>query len=345
VYEHTADVDDHAAHTDHRATDAKRTSGVFDVFGSARRIDALLGADNGGVRFGDLVGRARAAVAGSADLAQQGLTRMAGGMTHHVFAPLDDSNLVVKVFQTTSRDEPQREWDALVTLAGSGIAPQPVYFDAGDPAVVVMTRVSGSSLPAGSIGPGHARQIGRVHRLVHRMVPEVRRPPSHSGVRAARTALLLDDRHQSSSVSVDASDVVARAWRAAQVWIVGLDLERLLYSDSLSFSRGDPNLSNYLWREEGVVLIDWENSGDNDPALELADMAEHASTRPLGEDFWTELANATDLTHADRARVAQGRRLMACFWLVLIDSRQRQGLPTTVTLEEQARRTLRTLDP
>ncbi len=118
-------------------------------------------------------------------------------MTHHVFAPLDDSNLVVKVFETSSREEPEHEWDALVTLAGSGIAPEPVHFEAGDPAIVVMTRVSGSSLPAGAIGAEHAREIGRAHRLVHRMVPEVRRPPSHSGVWAARAALTLDDRHES----------------------------------------------------------------------------------------------------------------------------------------------------
>ena len=155
---------------------------------------------------------------------------------------------------------------------------------------------------------------------------------------------MLDDRHESSSALVDSSDVVAGAWRAAQVWMADADVKHLLYSDSLSFSRGDPNLSNYMWSDEGLVLIDWENSGYNDAALELADMAEHASTRPLGEDFWTELADATELTRADRARVAQGRRLMACFWLVLIESRQRQGLPTTVTLEEQARRTLATLD-
>ena len=265
-------------------------------------------------------------------------------MTHHVFAPLDDSNLVVKVFQSTSTHEPEHEWDALVTLAGSGITPEPVHFDAGDPAIVVMTRVSGSPLPASSLGAEHARQIGRVHRLVHRMVPENRRPPSHSGVRAARTTLMLDDRHESSSEPVDTSDVVARAWRAAQIWIADANVEHLLSSDRHSFSRGDPNLSNYLWSEEGVILIDWENSGYNHPALELADMAEHASTRPLGEDFWTELADATELTHADRARVAEGRRLMACFWLVLIESRQRQGLPTTVTLDEQASRTLATLD-
>jgi hypothetical protein len=199
------------------------------------------------MHFGDLLGRARAATAaGTADPALHGLARLAGGMTHHVFAPLDDSNLVVKVFHTTSRDEPKHEWDALVTLTGSGITPEPVHFDAGDPTIVVMTRVSGSSLPAGSLGAEHAREIGLVHRLVHRTVPEVRRPPSHSGLRAASAALMLDDRHGSTPVSVDASDVVARAWRAAEVWIASADVEGLLYSNSLSFSRGDPNLSNYL---------------------------------------------------------------------------------------------------
>jgi hypothetical protein len=64
------------------------------------------------MRFGDLVDRAPAAVAaGSDDPAVHGLTQLAGGMTHHVFAPLDDLNLVVKVFQTTSRDAAEHEWE------------------------------------------------------------------------------------------------------------------------------------------------------------------------------------------------------------------------------------------
>jgi len=264
-------------------------------------------------------------------------------MTHHVFAPVDHPDVVVKVFQSTSRDESEREWDALLALSGCGIAPEPLHFDDGDPATVVMTRVSGSSLTAEALSPDHAHQIGRVHGLVHRVVPEVRRPLAHSGVRGARRALMADDRHETSSLLVDASDTVARAWRAAQMWIADTDVEHLLSSGGPRFSRGDPNLSNYLWGEAGVVLIDWENSGDNDPAIDLADMAEHASTRTLGEDFWIELADATGLDRADRARVVEGRRLMACFWLVLIESRRRQGLPTTVTLEEQARRTLGTL--
>jgi aminoglycoside phosphotransferase (APT) family kinase protein len=297
------------------------------------------------MRFGDLVGGARAAIAApSSDPAVHGLARLSGGMSHDVFAPIDDANLVVKVFRTAAVDESEHEWDALVALAGSGIAPEPVHFDAGDPAVVVMTRVPGSSLLAGALDAEDARVIGSVHRLVHRTVPRSRRRLPHSGIRTARAALMADEPHETSSRRDNASGVVTLAWRAAQTWIADVDIQHLLYSDDLRFCRGDPNLSNYLWSDEGLVLIDWENSGYSHPALELADMAEHASTRALSEDFWIHLADATELTQEDRARVTQARRLLSCFWLVLIESRQRQGLPTTVTLDEQASRTLAALE-
>lgn len=295
------------------------------------------------MRVGDLIVRARAAVAEiGVDPASHGVARLSGGMSHDVFATVDDPNLVLKVFRTADHDEPEREWDDLVALAGSGLAPEPVHLDAGDPPIVVMMRVLASPLSAGALDAGHARVIGSVHRLVHRTVPTTRRPLSHSGVLGARTSL-LDQRDETSSQRGDASDVVPRAWRAAQTWIADADFHSLLSSEGLCFTRGDPNLSNYLWKDDGLVLIDWENSGYNDPGLELADMAEHASTRALSEAFWIDLADATELTQADRARVPHARRLMACFWLVLIEQRQRQGLPTTVDLEEQARRTLAVL--
>ena len=300
------------------------------------------------MRFDRLLSSVRAAVA-SADIApaEYGLSRLSGGMTHDVFVPVDSPNLVAKVFQGARPDEPEQEWNALRTLAGSGVAPDPVHFDRSSPAVVVMTRVPGLALPAGALEEEHAHTIGRAHRLVHATVPEHRRPPDHSGLRTTRTSLMHDGGHPTLADASDPTDLVARAWRAAQAWIADADIDHLVSAfpaERLRFCRGDPNLSNYLWSDDGLVLIDWENSGYNDPALELADMAEHASTRTLGEDFWTSLADATELTPADRARVVHGRRLMACLWLVLIESRQRQGLPTTVTLEEQALRTLTTLD-
>lgn len=287
----------------------------------------------------DLVSRARAAVnAGSVDPSSYGLERLPGGMSHTVFAPIDDSTLVVKVFTTVLREEPEREWEALVALSGSGVAPEPMHFDGGDSAVVVMTRMSGSSLSAGELGAGHAAAIGNIHRRVHRTRTHRRRPVGHSWVRASCAALL--DRSQAPTYGDGASAVVARAWRAAQRWVTDVDVDGILACDGLCFSRGDPNLNNYLWSDDGLALIDWEGSGYSDPVLEFADMAEHASTRALSEDFLTDLADATGLTKSDRDRVTRSRRLMTCFWLVLIVSRRREGLPTTVTADAQAHRTL-----
>jgi aminoglycoside phosphotransferase (APT) family kinase protein len=316
-------------------------------YGTASSAAMALGlrSHDRGVRVHDVVRRAREAVtAPTVDPARFGLERLSGGMTHDVFATEDEPSLVVKVFSEFNRSEPEREWRALVSLAGSGIAPGPVRFDPGERPVVVMERVGGSSLAADAFDATHAAAIGGSHRLVHRTSGEPPREAPSSGLQATRVAL-GQEHGESAGQQSDPADVVGQAWRAAQAWFADFDLDRLVSPERLRFSRGDPNLSNYLWTDEGLVLIDWENSGHSDPALELADMAEHASTRVLSDDFWDLVADATELTTSDRARFSQGRRVMACFWLVLIESRHRQGLPTTVTLEEQAKRTLNILDP
>lgn len=264
-------------------------------------------------------------------------------MTHSVFAPVEDPSLVVKVFQTRG-PQSGHEWEALLALSGSGIAPEPLHFGVGDPSVVVMTRAAGSFLPADVLRSDHAQAIGSVHRLVHGTALQSPRPLVHSGVRAAAAVLVPEHSSGGSPITENAPAVVSDAWRAARRWMAAHDTDRLLASEELRFSRGDPNLSNYMWSAGALMLIDWEDCGYNDVVLELADMAEHASTRCLGEGFWIDLADATELTPAECARLPDARRLMACFWLVLIESRHREGLPTTVTLEDQAARTLATLE-
>lgn len=287
----------------------------------------------------DLVDRARAAVfADDVRLPRLGLQRMSGGMSHAVFTPVDDSGLVVKVFTSALREEPEREWEALVALADSGIAPQPVHFDDREAAVVVMTRVVGSALPAAALREKHALALGNAHRRVHRMSPRRPRPVTHSWVRAACESL-----HDNASLNSPEGDVFNAAWIAARAWVSDVDINAILSSEAVCFTRGDPNLTNYLWTGHDPVLIDWESSGSSDPVLEFADFAEHASSRSLADDFWSALADATGLKESDHDRAVAARRLMSCFWLVLIESRQREGRPTTVTLDEQAQRTLAVL--
>jgi thiamine kinase-like enzyme len=290
------------------------------------------------MHLGELVDRGRRAASGG-DHAALGLEPLAGGMSHHVFAPLDEPALVVKVFGPTAREKADREWEALVGLHGEGIAPEPVHLDPGDEPVVVMTRVAGTSRTATELAEQHAEILGRVHRRVHQLTTKVRRPPSYTWVRGACASL---------RATLPSTHTPEPAWREARSWLQRLDqdgVDRILTVGRPCFSRGDPNLTNYLWSDDddGLVLIDWEDSGESDPVLELADFAEHASSRALTDDFWDHLAEATGLDDTDIGRVPDARRLMACFWLVLIVDRQRAGLPTTVTVDEQAERTLAVL--
>lgn len=101
-------------------------------------------------------------------------------------------------------------------------------------------------------------------------------------------------------------------------------------------AHGDPNLSNYLWDGSRVRVIDFEDAGLGDRAVELANLVEHLSWR------------ATDPTTLVRRfapepeRYQAARQLWAGFWLTLIGP----GGPSAHrnppgTAEAQARRVLR----
>jgi hypothetical protein len=110
---------------------------------------------------------------------------------------------------------------------------------------------------------------------------------------------------------------------------------------SAVFGHGDANLANFLWDGERVRIVDFEDSGFSDRAFELAGLVEHISA-------WNEsgldsdgLLRAFDLTRAERARLADCRRLAALAWLLFLrpggdaSSRNPPG-----TLQRQAERLL-----
>src|SRR5687768_1672669 len=126
--------------------------------------------------FDDLIRVARLAVQLGGDPAELGLHRLAGGMSHDVFSPVDDPSVVAKVFsQATAADAAAREWTALVALAGAraGLAPGPLEFDGGtdggDP-VVVMAKVAGEAVTGDELRMQHVEAIGAAHRSVHGVV-------------------------------------------------------------------------------------------------------------------------------------------------------------------------------
>jgi thiamine kinase-like enzyme len=82
------------------------------------------------------------------------------------------------------------------------------------------------------------------------------------------------------------------------------------------FGRGDPNPANSLWDGVRLGIVDLENAGWTDRAVDLADLVEHA-------------------------RLLAARRMFAFFWLALC-LRAGQIPPPTVEPSAQLQR-MRTL--
>ena len=264
--------------------------------------------------------------------------RLGGGISHHVFAV--DSSTVVKVYRSWHSGEPDREWAALGRCEGVGIAPAPVAYDTAEPPVVVMARVAGKTLPCRDLTTDHMLRIGRSHRQVHALAPPA--TPFRAGTAAdqlSRTRAMFAEWDPSADHLANTTELVRDAGHRARQWLDTDEPDGAVTGGEARFCRGDPNLSNYLWTDEGLHLVDWEDSGVGDPIYEAADMAEHLSTRELGDDMWEALADGSGIGRSDGARLMTARRLVACFWLVVLERRRKRGDAVfQLTLEDQAER-------
>jgi hypothetical protein len=275
---------------------------------------------------------------GSSGDARGGLRRLAGGANHDVFTTrVDGRPAVIKVFRSNRPGHANWEFEALQRLAGTGIAPEPIWFEpaAGFRPVLVMSHV-----------PGHAR---RAHELdasaIARMIEAHRRVQSsvtQSGSERAASnhpGAVLDQARALTSRLMSTLASPPPALVAADQWLKTGEAGALV-ADSLSvFCRGDVNLSNYLWDDDNLVLIDFEDSGLNDPVFEWAAMAEHFTARRATEAIWAALADGAALDSSQRTRWHSARRLVACYWLAVLLRRDQRGeIVVEVTAPEQAER-------
>ncbi|MGC4944232.1 phosphotransferase family protein [Kribbella sp. DT2] len=139
--------------------------------------------------------------------------------------------------------------------------------------------------------------------------------------------------------SWDGGGLVGEAHRAAGEWLAGTAVDALVEPAHPVIGHGDPNLANYLWDGERVRIIDFEDAGGSDLAVELANLVEHLASR--GTDWSAFLGRYP----VDAERLADARRLFAAFWLTLI----RPGGPSAHrnppgTAERQAERFLGLLE-
>ena len=261
--------------------------------------------------------------------------------SHHVFGV---GARVVKLFRPHDRHEPEREWEGLAIAFGLGIGPRPILFDpVGELPAVVMTRVAGLPRAAALLSPDDIAAIGRAHVAIH-AAPRSPSTPlaiNHPARIRARTRAAL----QSHLIPQAAPEIVQLAWARGGAWLASPDATSLDEPPRLAFCRGDPNLANYLFDGDDLRLVDFEDCGVNDPAFELADMAEHLNSRAVPETAWELLQDVFELAPPDRTRFRLGRRLAALFWLTILVLREASARARgPETAEEQAGRVVELLE-
>jgi Ser/Thr protein kinase RdoA (MazF antagonist) len=254
--------------------------------------------------------------------------------------------VVVKRFVQAERGEAAREWRALTLLAehAPGLAPEPIRADlAATPPVIEMSLLPGEPLGGRALTaaqePALVRALGQLWHSVP--VSRVAALPGEAGNEAQLADLV---RRLAAQVQDLGDDQVVRAAHSAGLtWLarsVG-DAGRLASGPPAVFGQGDANLANFLWDGERVRIVDFEDSGPSDRALELAGLVEHLSAwNDSGLDGEAFL-RAFDLSPAERARLADCRRLAALAWLLYLrpggnaSARNPEG-----TLRRQAERLL-----
>lgn len=227
-------------------------------------------------------------------------------------------DLVRKTYVGWDRDEPHREWAALVHLShhAPGLSPAPVERTTADGRpVVVMTRVPGEPLAGTVAGATLDALITALRRLFSVPVP------ADLPLRANGPADLRRGTREWLSDPCDYGlchepDLVAGAVARALSWL-GRPAAHDEIVDAV-VALGDGNLDNVMWDGRECRLIDWEEYGASDLTYELADLVEHASSR-LERRLDVEAVIASMRLSADQhERLLEHRQVLACLWLAML---------------------------
>jgi hypothetical protein len=244
-----------------------------------------------------------------------------------------EGSVVTKTYVSTERDEHLREWAALSAISAHApdLVPAPLELVTGPPLELVagpslrMSLVPGRSL-SGVLTPAELDGLTIALRTLWSL-------PTDGVLRSLLPVLV--DRVRGTVDTFTASGVIEEARLAGGEWLAGGEVDQLLEPAPEVIGHWDPNLANYLWDGERVRIVDFEDAGLSDVAVELATLVEHLSARKTD---WTSFLAQFPV---DPARLLTARKLWSIFWLTLL----RPGGPSAhrnppETPAEQANRVL-----
>ncbi|MBI4771826.1 MAG: aminoglycoside phosphotransferase family protein [Chloroflexi bacterium] len=203
-----------------------------------------------------------------------------------------DRRLIVKEFLKPDElhDAPLREFRALELLAPLDIAPRPIHFQPAAPPLgplVIYEYVEGEMWDRRPPTPGGLAALANVWLKMHAAAPPGELWPSRGhgrlfgGVVEALRARLegyaawVEAGFPPGRRAAELCLGLLRPFSAVAAQVAGLPAQ-------LAFCRADPRFANVIACADGRLrLVDWEDSGLRDPALDLADLLSHPNQEDL----------------------------------------------------------------
>ncbi|CAN5302060.1 phosphotransferase family protein [soil metagenome] len=231
------------------------------------------------------------------------------GMTNHSYkVSVDGSRYVLRLAGVGTGDYIDRRAEAhnARVAAAAGVNAEVLFFDPGDG--TMLTRyIEGVRLDATDLrrDPGGLARVGRLLRLVHG-IPAGFRSYFDVFARMGRYAGVL--RGLGGTPPAGFNDVAAEL-RAARVALHAAPVP-------LAPCHNDPWPPNLVDTGTRLYLVDWEYSGSNDPAWDLADVSAEAELDGDQEAVLLEAYCAGPAPRALRGRVGLYRAVGHALWAV-----------------------------
>jgi len=197
-------------------------------------------------------------------------------------------HLILKEFLRADEFDhaPPHEFYALKLLAPLDIAPQPLWYEAGERPFVLYEFLPGMMWDRRQPSAHELGQLAEIWRLLHNLPTDGLWPST--GFHQPLPAVAARFRTQFQRYEAWAATHFPPAQHAANLCLEALERHQPVVEalsnlpPVLRFSKADSRFANIIARPDGRLgLIDWEDSGLRDPARDLADLITHANQEDL----------------------------------------------------------------
>jgi aminoglycoside phosphotransferase (APT) family kinase protein len=250
------------------------------------------------------------------------VTRVTGGWNNLLYRATNDAHdLAIKFTRRDARDRAEREYNALLALqrAGLNLAPAPVLLEREHYRlpVVVQTWI------AGQVHDAPPADNAEWMRLLEHYA-------ALAQVTRANTSLALPDAVLTMKNAKDAQARVHQQLALLPAEAQSTPITQLIQkmetarfpewdAPPATLCRVDPNILNFIRRDQVWLSVDWENAGWGDPAFEIADLMTHPSYMSVSSARWEwvigeycRLMNDAQM----ETRIRTYHRIMLVWWVV-----------------------------